>query len=58
MPQYNVPIYEKHWGFMVFEAKDKADALRILESGDLDGDEEYYYNGLDVEFESDKLEEG
>ena len=56
MTLYRVPIAEKTWGWVVFEADTLEEAKRILDEGELDGSEQYYYNVTEVDFEIDGVE--
>lgn len=57
MKLYRVPIVEKTWGSVVFEADTLEEAKRILDEGELDGSEQYYYHVTEVELEIDGIEE-
>lgn len=56
MTLYRVPIVEKTWGSVVFEADTLEEAKRILNDGELDGSEQYYYHVTEVDFDTEEIE--
>ena len=57
MPSYRIPFVERARGVILIEADSPEDARRIVDEGELYGNEDYIYFNNEYFFESEAVEE-